>query len=64
MAVYSAAIFGYVTASLIMEIIGSFSLLGNRGGLPALVFLIPAMLACVTLLAWRRDELQDIWSDD
>lgn len=59
-----AAIFGYVTASLIMEIIGSFSLLGNRGGLPALVFLIPAMLACVTLLAWRRDELQDIWSDD
>ena len=59
----SAAIFGNVIASLTMEIIGSFSLLGNRGGLPALVFLIPTMLVCVTLVAWRRDELHDIWSD-
>jgi hypothetical protein len=58
-----AATFGYVFASLVMEIIGSFSLFGNRGGLPALVFLIPIMLLCVTVVAWRRNELAEVWDD-
>lgn len=58
-----AATFGYVLASIVMEITGSFSLLGNRGGLPALVFFIPIMLLCVTAVAWRRNELTEVWGD-
>ena len=59
-----SATLGYVVASLVMEVIGSFSLLGNRGGLPALVFLVPAMLAFVTVVAWRKGELDEVWGDD
>ena len=59
----AAATFGYIFASLLMEVVGSFSLLGNRGGLPALVFLIPSMLLCVSLTAWRRGELHEVWGD-
>ena len=58
-----AAAFGYVFASLAMEVVGSFSLIGSKGGLPALVFLVPAMLICVTAVAWQREELQEVWGD-
>ena len=57
----SAAIVGYLFGSLATEIVGSFHLLGDRGGLPALVFLIPSMLFAVTLAAWSRDELNEVW---
>ena len=56
-----AAIVGYLVGSFATEIVGSFSLLGNRGGLPALVFLVPSMLAAVTAVAWLRDELDEVW---
>jgi hypothetical protein len=58
-----AATFGYLVASLFVEVIGSFALLGNRGGLPALVFLVPTMLLCVSTVAWRRGELNEVWGD-
>jgi len=59
----TAATCSYLFASSVMEIIGSFSLLGNRGGLPALVFLVPTMLAFVTAVSWRRGELDEVWGD-
>ena len=57
----TASVAGYVLGSLATEIVGSFSLLGNVSGLPALVFLVPSMLGAVTMVAWSRNELQDVW---
>ena len=59
----SASVLGYLFGSFVTEIVGSFALLGNRSGLPALVFLIPSMLGAVTLMAWSRNELCDVWGD-
>jgi len=56
-----ASIVGYLFGSLSTEIVGSFELLGNRSGLPALVFLVPSMLGAVTMMAWSRKELGDVW---
>lgn len=57
----SASVIGYIIGSFITEIVGSFDLLGIRSGLPALVFLIPSMLIAVTVMAWSRNELRDVW---
>merc|ERR1719401_39538 len=57
----TASVAGYVLGSFATEIVGSFSLLRNVSGLPALVFLVPSMLGAVTMAAWSRDELQDVW---
>jgi hypothetical protein len=57
----SASVIGYIIGSFITEIVGSFDLLGIRSGLPALVFLIPSMLVAVTLMAWSRNELRDVF---
>ncbi|KAL7525711.1 hypothetical protein ACHAWF_003795, partial [Thalassiosira exigua] len=57
----TATIIGYALGSFATEIVGSFSLLGNVSGLPALVFLVPSMLSVVTLMAWSRSELGDVW---
>jgi len=57
----TASIIGYIFGSLATEIVGSFSLLGNVSGLPALVFLVPSMLSAVTMMAWSRNELGDVW---
>jgi hypothetical protein len=57
----SATTAGYVIGSAATEIVGSFSLLGSGRGLPALIFLIPAMLLTVTALAYSRGELREVW---
>jgi hypothetical protein len=57
----SASVIGYIIGSFITEIVGSFDLLGIRSGLPALVFLIPSMLVAVTVMAWSRKELRDVF---
>ena len=57
----STYVIGYIIGSFITEIVGSFDLLGIRSGLPALVFLIPSMLVAVTLMAWSRNELRDVF---
>lgn len=57
----SASILGYILGSVATEIVGSFSLLGPRSGLPALVFLVPSMLGCISLTALTRNELDDVW---
>jgi hypothetical protein len=57
----SASVLGYLFGSFVTEIVGSFALLGTRSGLPALVFLIPSMLGAVTVMAWSRNELSEIW---
>ncbi|KAL7540945.1 hypothetical protein ACHAXR_010505 [Thalassiosira sp. AJA248-18] len=54
----SAATIGYIFGSIETELVGSF---GNISGLPALVFLVPSMLIAVTLMAWSRNELDDVW---
>lgn len=57
----SASVIAYIIGSFITEIVGSFDLLGIPSGLPALVFLIPSMLDAVTLMAWSRKELRDVF---
>jgi len=57
----SASVIGYIIGSFITEVVGSFDLLGIRSGLPALVFLIPSMLIAVTVIAWSRNELRDVF---
>ena len=57
----SASVIGYIIDSFITEVVGSFDLLGIRSGLPALVFLIPSMLIAVTVIAWSRNELRDVF---
>jgi len=57
------AIGGYVIGSFLTEIVGSFNLLG-RGGLPALVFLTPSMLIAVSLMAWSKGELNEVWGEE
>lgn len=56
-----AATLGYVLGSAATEIVGSFSILGERAGLPALLFLVPCMLGAVTVSAWFRGELSEIY---
>ncbi|KAL3822392.1 hypothetical protein ACHAXA_010870 [Cyclostephanos tholiformis] len=57
----SATVFVYVLGSFVTEIVGIFGMLGNRLGLPALVFLMPSMLCAMTVMAWSRNELYDVW---
>ena len=57
----SAAAVGYLLGSTLTEITGSFSLLGNLSGLPALVFLVPSMLFTITIVAWWRNEIDEVW---
>eukprot|EP00581_Thalassiosira_minuscula_P005362 CAMPEP_0183742128 /NCGR_PEP_ID=MMETSP0737-20130205/63991_1 /TAXON_ID=385413 /ORGANISM="Thalassiosira miniscula, Strain CCMP1093" /LENGTH=832 /DNA_ID=CAMNT_0025977657 /DNA_START=9 /DNA_END=2507 /DNA_ORIENTATION=+ len=57
----TATIIGYIFGSFATEIVGSFRLLGNISGLPALVFLVPSMLAAVSMTAWSRNEVADVW---
>jgi len=57
----TASVVGYIVGSFATEIVGSFRLLGNVSGLPALVFLVPSMLSAVTTMAWSRNELGDVW---
>lgn len=59
----TASILGYAFGSFATEIVGSFSLLGNVSGLPALVFLVPSMLCGVTAMAWSRNELGEVWGN-
>lgn len=53
-----AAIGGYLLGSLLTEIV---STLGPLQGLPALIFLTPAMLGSVSLLAVQRGETETVW---
>jgi len=46
--------------SLLTEIV---STIGPNQGLPALVFIAPAMLACVSLVAIQRGEMDKIWGE-
>jgi len=57
----TSSVVGYVVGSLATEIVGSFRLLGDVSGLPALVFLVPSMLSAVTVMAWSRNELGEVW---
>jgi hypothetical protein len=57
----SSAVSGYILGSILTEIVGSFSLLGKGSGLPALVFLVPCMLLCVTATALQNGEVEDVW---
>ena len=59
----TASILGYAFESFATEIVGSFSLVGNVSGLPALVFLVPSMLCGVTAMTWSRDELGEVWGN-
>jgi len=52
------AIFGYILGSLLTEIASAF---GPTQGLPALIFLTPAMLGSVSLLAIQRGEMESVW---
>lgn len=58
-----AAIVGYVLGSFLTEVA---STLGPEElvGLPALLFITPAMLSCVTLLGKQRGDLDLIWGED
>ncbi|KAL7475740.1 hypothetical protein ACHAW6_001648 [Cyclotella cf. meneghiniana] len=56
-----AAIAGYLFGSFLTEIVGSFSFLGKGAGLPALVFLVPAMLMFVLFVSWRKGEIEEVW---
>jgi presenilin-like A22 family membrane protease len=53
----SATIGGYVLGSLLTEIA---STLGPNQGLPALIFIAPAMLTTVSLVAIQRGEMTEI----
>ena len=60
-----AAITGYILGSFLTEIVstlGPSSLVGQ--GLPALLFITPAMLFCVSFVALQRDEFDEIWNDN
>lgn len=59
----SAAVGGYVIGSFLTEIVGSFNLLG-RGGLPALIFLVPSMLISISAMAWSKGELDEVWGEE
>jgi len=59
----SAAIGGYIIGSFLTEIVGSFNLLG-RGGLPALIFLVPSMLLAISAMAWSKGELNEVWGEE
>ena len=58
----SSAVGGYVIGSFLTEIVGSFNLLG-KGGLPALVFLVPSMLISISAMAWSKGELNEVWGE-
>jgi hypothetical protein len=53
----SATIGGYVLGSLLIEIA---STLWANQGLPALIFIAPAMLTTVSLVAIQRGEMTEI----
>jgi hypothetical protein len=60
-----AAIAGYVLGSFFTEVastLGPEELVSQ--GLPALLFITPAMLSCVTLLGQQRGDLGLIWGED
>ncbi len=60
-----AAIVGYVLGSFLTEVastLGPQELVGQ--GLPALLFITPAMLTCVTLLGKQRGDHDLIWGED
>ena len=59
----SAAVGGYIIGSFLTEIVGSFNLLG-RGGLPALVFLVPSMLTAISVMAWSKGEFNEVWGEE
>ena len=60
MAYAYAAIAGYVLGSLLTEVVSTF---GPTQGLPALIFLAPAMLGSVTLVAIQRGEMELVWGE-
>jgi len=60
MAYASATIGGYVLGSVLTEVA---STLGPTQGLPALIFIAPAMLASVSLVAIQRGEMAMIWGE-
>lgn len=55
------AIFGYFVGSLLTEVA---STLGPVQGLPALIFLTPSMLGCISALALQRGEFDIIWGKE
>lgn len=61
----AAAIGGYVLGSFGTEVVTTLgpSSVVNQG-LPALIFIAPAMLGCVSLLALSRGEFEELWSKD
>lgn len=53
-----ASIVGYIIGSVITEVVSTF---GPTQGLPALIFLAPAMLGSVSIQALRRGEFNRVW---
>ena len=53
-----AAIVGYILGSVITEAVSTF---GPTQGLPALIFLVPAMLGSVSVVSLQRDEFNRVW---
>ena len=56
-----ATIGGYVLGSLLTEIASTF---GPFQGLPALIFIAPAMLGSVSLLALVKGEMDEVWGEE
>lgn len=54
-----AAIAGYMLGSIVTEVVSTFG--PTQQGLPALIFLTPAMLGSVSLLALQRGEFNSVW---
>lgn len=53
-----ASIVGYIIGSIVTEAVSTF---GPTQGLPALIFLAPAMLGSVSILALQRGEFNRVW---
>lgn len=58
----NASIIGYILGSLLTELVSTFgpTEIVNKG-LPALVFITPVMLACITFVAIQREEMDLVW---
>lgn len=61
MAYVYATIGGYILGSLLTEVASTF---GPTQGLPALIFLAPAMLGSISAVAIQRGEFQKVWGTE
>lgn len=56
---------GYFSISLVGYLVGlaitNVALAASETGQPALLYLVPCTLGLISLLAWRRGDLKDMW---